>query len=602
MVQTSSYTPLLSNEDLPLQTLDKKTFTIKSPDARLAPPQNWTFLTRWLAFVTCEAGFLFLGAYCLSNPLLVRLPQFLEDQAKGIFTVLMIGWQTLCVLSIGPIVTNIFSSEWHFQLRRTGAVIPRQTDRVSILTSDLIDQIRHCFSSSSSRTFRIALSLSLALLALKGTAPAAIGVSTVPLQFEIDIPIADLSVGSGVVEENDYFEFSRPLVIRRAAITTHIEQLENTPYKYKSPPNIIVPVPLKTEDNLNAGNLSGGPVTYRSDFGKFNFTCEWAAPVGADNLVDFVGKEWELYPINSIVTENFTTGEIMPPSLYLCDGSGQFAGIFPLFPITRDGNQTDFQSTIETTISIYMFAGRNSTVGPDNIYEGFNLDNIPTSQTDQIFNLTDLLFTAAPLISLLVCDPHFELSTGDVTLHPDGSLEVSNTTGVPLGNMQQNVTNFMFSTGMIDVVTYSELNEAIQSSTLSWFMNDIAATIFTSNPSFDPNKPPYITTLPLDQIEKNINAYFVSASKAFTDGYRFHSSVDGESIVPIAYYNNMTVKGTIELPSTAVVTSRLVYYLTIFEVGLVTILTLFLYRGWKRGKAYPFSFDSLLSAKMLKDL
>ncbi|KAF8987192.1 hypothetical protein BDQ17DRAFT_1335192 [Cyathus striatus] len=596
MFQTSSYSPLRSDEIISLQTLDKKTFTIHSSHVRPAPPQSWTFLTRWLAFVICETGYLALGAHCLSSPIPLRLPPFLEDQAKGIFTVLMIGWQTLCILLIGPIVTNIFSSEWHFQLRRTSSIIPGQTDRVSILTSDLFDQIRHFFSSSASRTFRIALSLSLALLALKGTAPAAMGVSTVPLQFEIDVPIADLSVGSSDVEENQYFQFSRQLVTRRAAIIAHMEQLENTLYKYKSPPNIIVPVPIKTEDDSNAGHWSGGPVTYRSDFGKFNFTCEWVAPVGAEDLIYLVGKRWEAYQGNSVVYQNLTTGEIMLLSLYLCDGSVQIAGIFPLYPITYTGTPV-FKSTLETTTSIYLFAGRNSTVGPDNIFEGFNLDNIPTSQTDQIFNSTDPLPTAAPLISLLVCDPHFELSTGDVTLHPDGSLEVSNTTGAPLGNMQQNVTNFMFSIGMIDVVTYSESSLSV----LAWFMNDIAATIFTSNPSFDPTKPPYITTLPLDQIEKNINTYFVSASKAFTDGYRFHSFADGESIVPIAYYNNITVKGTIELPSTAVVTSHIVYYLTSVLVILVTILTPFLYRGWKRGKAHPFSFDSLLSAKILKD-
>ncbi|KAF8987374.1 hypothetical protein BDQ17DRAFT_1375175 [Cyathus striatus] len=558
---SSSYTPLhdynyKENSQLP-QVEKSKPFAIRRP--QVVAPKRWTFFARWASFVICEAAYLTLGAICLHNPIPLDLPTSWVVPAKAIFT-------------------------WYFQHRRTGFIVPRVTDKVSTLTSDLYDQTQHFFSSNSSRRFRISFILSLVILALKGVAPAAIGISTVSLPVKMNIQVANLSAESGLFQINDYIEYSRPLLTRRAAITAHMEQLENSTFKYKSQPKRIIPIP--TLPDSMTGSITGKPLTYTSDYAKFDFTCEWTTPVGSDGLFNVSGKQWIVY--NKLFVD---------PSLI----GSYSAGIFPLTPVTYDG-LTEEQSATETTISVYLFAGRNSTFPNSTDLAGINLDNTPTAET--YISSPDARISA-PLISLLVCDPHLELSGGEITLRTDGFLEVSWSSGPLYGNMQQNLTNLTFTLGMIDVVSFSQVNLndiILEDQTADWFMNDMSAKIFTANPSFNASKTPYIPPLPLLQINDNINKYFLSASKAFTDGYRFHPDLQGQSIVPIAFYSLASVPGIAEIPTVAIVTSRIIYYLAFAQIGFIAILTPFLYRGWKLGKRYPFSFDTLWREKLLKEV
>ncbi|KAF8998224.1 hypothetical protein BDQ17DRAFT_1362243 [Cyathus striatus] len=584
---SSSYTLLHTSNDkenLQLPQVEKsKPFAIHRP--QVVAPQRWTFFARWAFFVICEAAYLVLGALCLYHPIPLDLPTSWAVPAKAIFTVGSIIWQTFCALLISSIVTYLFSAEWYFQHRRTGFIVPRVTDKVSTLTSDLYDQTQHFFSSNSSRRFRISFILSLVILTLKGVAPAAIGISTVSLPVEMNVRVANLSAGSDLFQINDYIGYSRPLLIRRAAITAHMEQLENSTFKYKSQPNRIIPIP--TLSDSMTGNITGKPLTYKSDYGKFDFTCEWTIPVGSDGLFSVSRKQWIVY--NKLFVDPTFIGNYS-------------AGIFPLTPVTYTG-LTEEQSATETTTSVYLFAGRNSTFPNSTDLAGINLDNTPTVETNQILSPDARI--SAPLISLLACDPHLELSGGEITLRTDDFLEVSWSNDPLYGNMQQNLTNLTFTLGMIDVVSFSQVNLndiILEDQTADWFMNDMSAKIFTANPSFNASKTPYIPPLPLLQINDNINKYFLSASKAFTDGYRFHPDLQGQSIVPIAFYSLASVPGIAEIPTVAIVTYKIVYYLACAQIGFIAILTPFLYRGWKLGKRYPFSFDTLWREKLLKEV
>ncbi|KIJ49192.1 hypothetical protein M422DRAFT_246994 [Sphaerobolus stellatus SS14] len=92
------------------------------------------FIINILTFVTLEAGFLGLAGTCHSD-------QF--------------GQNTLRSLSggINSTASSIFSSEWHVQAVRSGSVIPRETDKVSILTAGFSEKLAYFFSKSST-TFR----------------------------------------------------------------------------------------------------------------------------------------------------------------------------------------------------------------------------------------------------------------------------------------------------------------------------------------------------------------------------------------------------------------------------------------------------------------
>ncbi|KAF8998223.1 hypothetical protein BDQ17DRAFT_1328881 [Cyathus striatus] len=126
-----------------------------------------------------------------------------------------------------------------------------------------------------------------------------------------------------------------------------------------------------------------------------------------------------------------------------------------------------------------------------------NLDNIPSVPMRDIY--PDSYFCFAPLVSLLVCDPQLELFT-------------TSTSSETIGNMPQDVANLMISAGLIDASSTPEwpIN---QNTTVDWFLNGISAKIFMPDASFDPSKSPFVSPMPLEQINTNLNAYFLSASK-----------------------------------------------------------------------------------------
>ncbi|KAF8987194.1 hypothetical protein BDQ17DRAFT_1435800 [Cyathus striatus] len=144
---------------------------------------------------------------------------------------------------------------------------------------------------------------------------------------------------------------------------------------------------------------------------------------------------------------------------------------------------------------------------------GINLDNIPSILMRDIY--PDSYFCFAPLVLLLACDPQLELFTGDIMLNSNGALNFTSTSNETIGNMLQDVANLMVSVGLIDASSMPEwlIN---QNTTVDWFLNGISAMNFMPDASFDPLKFPFVSPVPLEQINKNLDTYFLSASEAFT--------------------------------------------------------------------------------------
>lgn len=74
------------------------------------------------------------------------------------------------------IIIESFASEWHFMLRYYELLNPL-VDRVSIITSGLLDQTKHAVTKRASPRFRIAFFASLLVIIIAPVAPGAITVA-----------------------------------------------------------------------------------------------------------------------------------------------------------------------------------------------------------------------------------------------------------------------------------------------------------------------------------------------------------------------------------------------------------------------------------------
>ncbi|KAF8987195.1 hypothetical protein BDQ17DRAFT_1435801 [Cyathus striatus] len=244
---------------------------------------NWSFHLRSAAFIILEAHYLVLGGLALSHPIPLHVSQAKQVEMKVVFLVISIVWQSLASLPIWNLVTQIFSTEWHFQFSRTGLPPRKRTNNVSTLDSDIVDYTKHFFSRNASWTFRIAVALSIALRLLTGVAPAAISVSVRFSWPPLPLDIANLTIGSN---ETDPYELNTiPLVTKRAA---DMSMAPNITFEFSQPLNAIVPTPR----SVDVSNIEGdrGTIEYPTDVVQFSFGCEWILPEQyADNSVQIEG-------------------------------------------------------------------------------------------------------------------------------------------------------------------------------------------------------------------------------------------------------------------------------------------------------------------------
>ncbi|KIJ43528.1 hypothetical protein M422DRAFT_253104 [Sphaerobolus stellatus SS14] len=542
------------------------------PQQGYSAPPSWIFFLYLSGFVILESLFLLLAAVCLPRPLILNkmLSDYSLPEVKGASTILLISWQTLSIVLVKSIVMDIFSSEWHEQAARSGVLIPYETDKVSTLTAGYREKIAYFFSEGSG-AFRIAFIISLFLLAIGGLAPGSLGVSTVLIDKKTTIQVANLTMG--YEQTIDFFgPFS--LIVERAGKITTTEQIENTTFKYAMPSNWIIPTP--GSDFMTDNDLTGS-LTYFSDLVHFNYSCSWKIPLsGVDNGTISDGNvDWAIFP---------TVGSTDVPTSYN-------AGIFPLVS-TGPAN---------ISLSAYIFLGSNSTVpdarNPDGSpLSGINLDGLPTNSTTTNFFSRDLGLNEtnpALLVTMLVCDPHMHIIGGQASLAVNGSLTIlSESSELPLlGNIPSDAANLMFSSALLDGLSAQDLFGDTNS-----FVNGLSSLLFlgrnyeldVSNSSVHP--------FSLDIINRNMNAFVLSGTKAFSDGY----AVEDDS-VPFGIFMNARTDAAIQEQQLGLVTSKPLFIITCGCVPLVIILTLAMYTEWRRRKGYTFSLESLLEAKLIKE-
>ncbi|KAJ3575933.1 hypothetical protein NP233_g758 [Leucocoprinus birnbaumii] len=406
-----------------------------------------------------------------------------DSQIKSGFTVLFIVWNTLAVVTVEQILADAFSREWSVH---SSSIIPGTTDRVSVITSGILDRIGHFFSKRASGTFRTAFLASLCCIALTKVAPSTM-TTTSSAKHSIT-----LRVGSLISRTASNMSAESLLAIQRHAnLIVRMELLEETPYHFEMPANHLVIIPIDT---------IYGTAEYNTDIVGFNHNCRWEAPT----IVNATAGDSNVLVVHAAgqalsVEKNRLTG-----------GSS----ISPLSVSNISTTQAD------VGCSAYLFIGGDSTL--------FNNSTVALASRPAI-DLGTLPVTALPpgiiaagphipfeglYASVLICDPQTRVSGGRVWWD-DGVIEIVASGETPIGDFPLDAANIIFSNALQMALV------DIDSSELSNLINSVASSMFMDNSSsIDWSTARGIAPIDIPTINSRVDEFMSSAAKAFLDGYR----------------------------------------------------------------------------------
>ncbi|KAF8983308.1 hypothetical protein BDQ17DRAFT_1437464 [Cyathus striatus] len=570
---------------------DEQNFRVASGDQHskviLKAPGDWTYGLRLFVFVVLEVSFIALAVVAIRHPLLLPSSIFDLKVLKGGFTVISIIWHSLAIIAIRPIIIQVVSSEWYLVGNQAGAVRIGRDDIVSTLTAGAMDHIRHPYTRKASLAYCFAMLLSFVLVALGGIGPGTVGVSTVLVNITAKMGIADLSHLSDMGAQMHEFINRSSLAeapsaaywMSRAERVIRMESIDGSTFRTIPQPNYIIPY---APQSSKTGQVSQGALYYRTDVVNFNYTCAWQMPQGD--------------PSNQIYRTNYALEDIVNHSPAMFDESGIHWFIFPgnnwfsdvLMQTNDEINGTAggvyqlFNATTSRTAFLFI-SGSNETGVPV-----IDLDGLPTVSTETIIPSGPNMAIAKyfPLSTMLVCDPQPNILRGTLVRGQGNRLDVVSTSGTPIENVPESGLNFMFSTALLSATTDLEASGSRMS------FNSVVSSIFLTNRTYSSGTA---ELLPLETINENMNSVVLSASKAYSDGYRpFNDSS------PFGTFPTLTTETIVQLQRTALITTRILFYVTVSLVSSVPVICSLLFTGWRRGKQYPFNLSSLGNTKDIK--
>ena len=528
------------------------------------------FRLRLFLFCLIEAGFIILAAVCLAKPIPLNIPLRLNDsEVKGGFTVVFIVWHSLAVLAGGHILADAFSREWSVQLAN---IVPGTTDRVSTVTSGVLDRIFHIRTKHASGTFKLAFLASLAFMALTQLAPGTISAATTIISVPTTFPVARQ------VSQIDNSNFQQFLTtIERANLIVRLEKIELTPFGFKLPANTLISL-LPPRDKFNE------TLEYNTDIVEFHHNCRWEAPsiVNASDLsISAAGQIWST---QLILGGQDQTRAGMPHNTQMMDVlmTLVFSGssISPL-------SLTTVPIMMNTSTSAYLFIGGNSSffnsTTPPRARFAINLDNLPTTFVEQGVGVTRAsdINLVGPLASVLLCDARPTISGGRVRLEINGTVDVTPSGQPPDGSFPLTAANLIFSNAFQDALVELEFFEVAN------LVNNVAADMFMTNSSVDWNVAEDIAPLDVLLINENVDTFMSSAAKAFIDGYR----KVGTNTNPT--FDSTSVLGLGEEQRLALTTSKGLFIATIVVDVIAIILLYALCHYALTQRRYPFDLTSV---------
>ncbi|KAF5355099.1 hypothetical protein D9756_005774 [Leucocoprinus leucothites] len=201
----------------------------------------------------------------------IRFPDYINlSAAKGAVTLVSITWHALAVFAVKDLLLHTFSVEWMQLYRKSGEMIPGETDAVSRLTAGIIDQTKHALSPTSTLSFRLAFISSLLTMALSGLGPSAITVNptTVPVHLE-DFRVTEVVSDPSLLGDNP----DGLATLKYADRIVQSEIFDGFTYGFSlapsQPDNYLIPWPERSlgEDGL--------VYTYQSDVVRYGAKCSW---------------------------------------------------------------------------------------------------------------------------------------------------------------------------------------------------------------------------------------------------------------------------------------------------------------------------------------
>ncbi|KIJ49183.1 hypothetical protein M422DRAFT_246988 [Sphaerobolus stellatus SS14] len=340
---------------------------------------------------------------------------------------------------------------------------------------------------------------------------------------------------------------------------------------------------------MGHGNLSTQPLSLQAGMDPIVLLLDRAASIIRTEQIENTTFKYDT-PSNWVIPT--------PASNFMTDEFDRNR-IFPLWP--------SYLGTANFSSTGYLFLGSNSAhnsidraLGASNSAPPLlNLDGLLTVLAASVIKSQSLNLTlAGPLITLLICDPHIQISGGLISLATNGSLSIISSDHPLLRNVPLDAANLMLSAAIINVVENTDAYGDGRS-----FVNGLSSLLFFPNAyNFKSlNEGKAVKPLPLIDTSTKMNVFTLSGTKAFSDGYAVDAdAVDAETASYGSFVNPQT-NGVIQEQRLGLVTNKPLFIITCVLVPPITLLTAALYNGWKGWKGFEFSIESLLGAKLMKE-
>lgn len=162
---------------------------------------------------------------------------------------------------------------------------------------------------------------------------------------------------------------------------------------------------------------------------------------------------------------------------------------------------------------------------------------------------------------MLVCDPHMQVTGGQVRLLQNGTLLIESIGLPPVGNIPEPAANLLFSQSLLIATQLADTT----TQHLPLFANLISSRMFLE-PLGGTNSTPLYKPLSPDAIGRNMNIFVLSASKAFVDGYSPENATKGDTFV------TMPVQASVQEEVMALTASETLLIITIVLSLLAVLL------------------------------
>jgi hypothetical protein len=318
--------------------------------------------------------------------------------------------------------------------------------------------------------------------------------------------------------------------------------------------------------SLNLGSLNG-TVDYSTDVIEFHHSCHWEAPqlLNASGviLIHAAGNYWDAGIVFGTDPSSRMGSSISPMSLF------------------------DFNVKRNTSTSGFLFVGGNGTFRNTQLAGApfaIDLGTLPAYILQAGLG-TQIGSTpiVAPLASVLICDPQIHLSGGRVRLNADGSIQVLSS-GLPvIGNIPISSANLIFSNALSVAVENLDVLESTN------VINGVSGALFMSASSVDWQLAQNIPPLDLDTINRNMDRFMLSATKAFSDGYHKDDSS------ATATFSRISIPAMGQEQRLALMTTRGLLITVVILIAISLVLLSALCQLAVNQRRFPFDLDSVLN-------